>query len=91
VGPGYSARPCGQRESATDGWAPATMPGFKSPVRSNDQIHSNLNFKLVQTLTDPKLTFLCSKKFEIKYFFKDLEKVNNFLHKDFFTFEVDFE
>jgi hypothetical protein len=31
------------------------------------------------------------KKFEIKYSFEDLKKMNNFIHRNFFRFERDFE
>jgi hypothetical protein len=31
------------------------------------------------------------KKFEIKYCFKSLEERNNFLHKNFSIFEMEFE
>jgi hypothetical protein len=31
------------------------------------------------------------QKFEIKYDFKDLEKMNNFIHRNFFIFERDCE
>jgi hypothetical protein len=47
-----------------DGWVLAIVPGFKSPIRSNGQMHLNLNFKLIQTLTVPRLTFLRFKIFK---------------------------
>jgi hypothetical protein len=34
---------------------------------------------------------LSSKKIEIKYVFEDLEEMNNFLHRNFFGFGMDFK
>jgi hypothetical protein len=81
-----------QRGPATDRWALATMLGCKFPVRSETgQTHLNLDFKLVQTLIDPKNGLLELQKFEIKYGCEDLEKMNNFLPRNFCRFERYFE
>jgi hypothetical protein len=48
-------------------------------------------FKIVQTLTDPKRAFLSSNFFEIKYGFEGFDERNNFLHRNFFRFKMDFE
>jgi hypothetical protein len=53
------------RGQAADVWALATVPGlnfFPSSVKTG-QIQLNLNFKLIQTLTDPKWIFVSSKFF----------------------------
>jgi hypothetical protein len=39
----------------------------------------------------PKIDFPKFKKIEIKYNFEGFEEGNNFLHTNFFRFEVDFE
>jgi hypothetical protein len=38
-----------------------------------------------------KKYFLELQKFEIKYDFEDLKKMNSFIHRSFFGFERDFE
>jgi hypothetical protein len=49
-----------------------------------------IKFKYFQILTDQNdLTEL--ENFEIKYSFEGFEERNNFLHKDFFRFEMDFK
>jgi hypothetical protein len=65
----HSRRPIGEAR-VTNKWARSHSNGSKT-------------FKFFQTLIDPNLTFLSSKKFEIKYSFEDLEKMNNFLHRNF--------
>jgi hypothetical protein len=49
-------------EEATDGWAPTTVPVFEflKPVKQNP----NSKFKLIQTLTVLKMTFLSSTNFK---------------------------
>jgi hypothetical protein len=42
-------------------------------------------------LTDPKITFPRSKKFEIKYGCEGFEERNNFPHRNFFIFQMDLE
>jgi hypothetical protein len=61
----------------------ALVPGLDFSPNSvkTDQIQLNLNFKLVQTLTDQKLDLLELLKFEINYGFEDIEMMNIFLHK----------
>jgi hypothetical protein len=67
-------------------------PGLNSfKLVKSIQTLFNINFKLVQNLTDPKSTFSCSKKTKIKYSFDGFEERNNFLHRNFFNFEMDFE
>jgi hypothetical protein len=51
-------------------------------------MNSNL-FKSVHTPLDPNLPV--SKKIEIKYGFEGFEERNNFLHRKFFIFEMDFK
>jgi hypothetical protein len=48
-----------------------------------DQNHSNFDHL--------KNDLLELKKFELKYGFEDLKKVNNFLHRIFFIFGMDFK
>jgi hypothetical protein len=51
------------------------------------QIQTNSNYlKTFQTLTDPKTALPSLNFFEIKYDFEALEKMNNFLHRNFFLF-----
>jgi hypothetical protein len=53
-----------------------------------------MNSNLIQTVSNfdhPKNDLPELKNFEIKYGFEDLEKMNNFLHRNFFRFERDFD
>jgi hypothetical protein len=38
-----------------------------------------------------KMTFQCSNKFQIKYGCEGFQQRNNFLHRNFFIFKMDFE
>jgi hypothetical protein len=49
------------------------------------------NFKSVQTSFDPSRTSPNSKKIEIKYGCDCFGERNSFLHRNFFSFEMDFE
>jgi hypothetical protein len=71
----------------------ALVPGLNFSPNSvkTDQIQLNLNFKLVQTLTDQKLDLLELLKFEINYGFEDIEMMNIFLHRNFSRFRMDFK
>jgi hypothetical protein len=48
------------------------------------------DLKTVQILTDPKKDLPQLEQFEQKYGFKVFEEINNFLHRSFFKFKVDF-
>jgi hypothetical protein len=77
------------------GWLPGGSPSqsrvaaVKSDLKSNSNHfktysnHSNFD-RLKNGL--PEL-----KKFELKYGFEDIEKVNNFLHRSFSRFRMDFK
>jgi hypothetical protein len=81
----------GQKEGSTGGPG-ATVPRFESiQTGQSDSKILNLNFKLIQTLNNPKRVFPCSEKIEIKYGFEEFEEGNNVLHRNFFKFEVYFE
>jgi hypothetical protein len=71
----------GERQGA-DRSAPATVPGGGSLNLFQIQTNSNY-FKTIQTFTDPKMTFPSSIFFEIKYDFEALERMNNFLQRNF--------
>jgi hypothetical protein len=89
-GPWHSAGAAWQGRLAAEWWVPATLPGFEFPKPvKNGQIPLNLNFKLVQTSTDPKIDLSELQNFKIKCGFEDLEKVNNFRHRNFFKFKMD--
>jgi hypothetical protein len=49
------------------------------------------NFEFVQTCCSSKRIFLTSIFFKIKYGFEAFEEVNNFLHRNFCRFKMDFE
>jgi hypothetical protein len=51
----------------------------------------SIYFKTLQTLTDPKRIFPSYKKFETKYGCEGFEEKNNFIHKNFFIFEMYFK
>jgi hypothetical protein len=59
-----------QAARATDMRAPATVSGFEFPKQSNGQIHLNLKFKLVQTLTNQKLTLPSYKNLRLNMVLK---------------------
>jgi hypothetical protein len=59
-------------------------------TNSNGFKYDSNDFKSVQTSFDPNMT-LTRSKIEIKYGFEGFEERNNFLHKYFFRFELDFE
>jgi hypothetical protein len=84
-----SVRPASkQGRAGANRWAHTTVPGGNG--LNTFQIQKNSKyFKTFQTLTDPKWPSL-SWKFEIKYGFEAPEKVNNFLHRNFFRFGMDF-
>jgi hypothetical protein len=63
--------------------------GFEFKKQNQIQINSS-GFKLLQTLTTPKLPFP-SSNFFLKYGFEVLEKMNNFLNRNFFRFRTDFK
>jgi hypothetical protein len=53
-----------------------------------------MNFKQVQFISNidrPKNALFELQKFETKYGFEDLEKMNNLLHRNFFRFRKDLE
>jgi hypothetical protein len=55
---------------------------------------NQIKFELFQTysnLTWSKQGLLEVENFERKYGFEDIEMMNNFFHRNFFRFEVDFE
>jgi hypothetical protein len=80
------------RGPAADGWAPATVPGFKSPSRVKNGSHPFKFEFLARTNFDgSKNDLLGLQKFKIKYGFEDLEKINNFLHRNFFMLGRYFE
>jgi hypothetical protein len=67
---------------------PTTVSGSGGLNTFQIQMNSNY-FKTFQTLTDQKMAFTSPKKIEIKYGFKALERVNNFLDRNFFRFGMD--
>jgi hypothetical protein len=68
---------------------PATVPGFKT---GSNQIQTDSNrFQNLLNFDRSKKNLPELQKFEIKYGFKDLEKTNNFLHRNFFRFGRYFE
>jgi hypothetical protein len=86
----------GDRRPGAGGRRPgalALVPGLNFSPNSvkTDQIQLNLNFKLVQTLTDQKLDLLELLKFEINYGFEDIKMMNIFLHRNFSRFRMDFK
>jgi hypothetical protein len=68
---------------------PATVSGGGGLNTFQVQMNSNY-FKTVQCFTNPKMAFPSPKKIEIKFGFEALEKVNNFLHRNFFRSGMDF-
>jgi hypothetical protein len=64
------------------------LNGFKSVKPVQTDSNSNLTpFKLCLIQIGPSR----AKKIEIKYGFEEFEDRNNFLHRNFFIFKVDFE
>jgi hypothetical protein len=60
--------------------------------RRRFEYNSNSNyFKTFQTLTDPKTAFPSLNFFEIKHGFEALKKMDNFLHRKFFRFGMEFK
>jgi hypothetical protein len=58
-----------------------------------EYISNSNQFKLLQNLSifdQSKSGLSCPKKFEIKYGFEALEKMNNVLHRNFFRFTMNF-
>jgi hypothetical protein len=76
-------------EAGADRWAPATVLGGAGSHGSNRfqirkvQKHSNFDRSQFDL---PEL-----QKFGITYGFEDLERMDNFLHRNFFTFGKDLE
>jgi hypothetical protein len=59
------------------------------PTKST-QTRSNL-FQIILNLLHSKKGLIKLKFFEIKYGFEDFAEINNFLHRNFFKFEMGFE
>jgi hypothetical protein len=88
---GGGAQEQGRLGSLTGG-APATVTGGRVKPRLNQfkfkwfnsiQIFSNFD------RSEQHIPIL--EKIEVKYGFEGLEEMNNFLHKNFFTFKIYFE
>jgi hypothetical protein len=75
-----------------DRWGPgnSSRRWFDLIWISNRFKRFQIKFKSFQTLTDPKKTFP-SSKIEIKYGCEGFGESNNFVHRKFFIFEIEFE
>jgi hypothetical protein len=76
-----------------DRWDPTTVPGGMGSKRFKP-FQKFKWFKNIQKFPDfdrPKFDLLELQKFEIKYGLEDIEKMNNFLHKNFFRARRDLE
>ncbi len=81
----------GGRETA-DRWGPVTVLAIKIKSNRFKTIQMNLNSN--QTRSNfilSKLDLHKLEKFEIKYCFKGFDERNNFLHRNFSRFEMDFK
>jgi hypothetical protein len=75
-------------EARDDRWAPATVSGGAGskrfqPFQKFKQFENVQNFP---NFDQSKFDLPELQKFEINYGFEDLEKMNNFLHRNFFRF-----
>jgi hypothetical protein len=85
---------CGRHQNRGGGpakWGPVTVPGgkvkrFKPFPNSNVQ-----NVQIFPNVDRSKNNLPELQKLEIKYGFEILEKMNNFLHRNFFRFGRNFE
>jgi hypothetical protein len=93
-GPGLAVRRHRTRERrGSDWWAPATFPGGVGSKRFKP-FQNFKRFKNVQNFPNfdrSKFDLPELQKFEIKYGFEDLEKMNNLLHRNFFRFRRNLE
>jgi hypothetical protein len=96
-GRGRSARSCRmasakQGSQGADVLAPTTVTsgGGLNPNRFQIQMDSN-QVQIDSNFDRPKRNHPELQKFEIEYSFKYFERMNNFLHRNFFRFEMDFK
>jgi hypothetical protein len=71
----------------TDMWGPGYSTGRRRPFDSKNRIQSQTgpnHVQIVSKFNGPKKDLRDLRKIEIKYVSEDLEKMNNFIHRNFF-------